>query len=693
MKKICNRVLVILMALVTSLSFVACDDDDLSTNQYSGGISLNAYGPNPVTRGGTLRFVGSNLDQISYITIPGVSENITDIEIKSSGIPSEIRITVPKEGPEPGKITLTAKSGEILTTEQEVTYEEGVEFESFSPAEVMPGDELTITGEYLNLVEMIEFADEVWVGSEDFVSHDRYTITVIVPDSAQTGQISLYTANLIGVENSDDLSYEIFTSEESLVVGTATVSTIASTRTEAVEALGTVTVKAGEAITITGTDFNLIAGVKVIDASNDEYEIEEFTINEEKTQITFTLPTEVPDGDIYLVALSGVEIEAGVLSTVKPSNIVLSPLPVKNGAELTITGDDIDLVSYVTLPNVSDGIAVEVSEESTITITVPDLAQAGDLVLYMVNGQSVTAALTLVDPAVTEYSANPANAGGALTITGTDLDLVASVQFNGATETATPSAQSETSLTVTVPMSASTGSVVFNLKNGTTVTVTSITIEAAVFCYVTEMITREEAVEPGVNVTLPVTNGDKLTSIEVNGIACDFLYNSTASTITFVIPTEAVEYSPLRMVSSNGEYTTTLPVDIITEYDLTPCCVNQSDQSVVMTFPFTMAWADSGRFRLNRGMDPAIESMSYTAGVSVIKFHVTGTGQLQINDPNWSAWTTLAEWSDASEKDMELVLTQDMIDYLVGTKSDGWSNTAIIVQGDGFVISGVTLIP
>ena len=34
----------------------SCDNDEISTNQYVGGISLNVFGPSPVLRGGELRF-------------------------------------------------------------------------------------------------------------------------------------------------------------------------------------------------------------------------------------------------------------------------------------------------------------------------------------------------------------------------------------------------------------------------------------------------------------------------------------------------------------------------------------------------------------------------------------------------------------------------------------------------------------
>ena len=93
-----KSIFALLVIGLIGLSLTGCGEDDLDTNQYKGGVSLNAYGPNPVMRGGMLRFVGSNLDQIASIEIPGVSP-ITSIDVVKAGIPSEIRITVPKDGP------------------------------------------------------------------------------------------------------------------------------------------------------------------------------------------------------------------------------------------------------------------------------------------------------------------------------------------------------------------------------------------------------------------------------------------------------------------------------------------------------------------------------------------------------------------------------------------------------------------
>ena len=82
--------LALAMALATPV-FTACDNEDFDTNQYIGGVNLNSFGPSPVARGGELRFLGSGLDQILKVSIPGC-DDITDITVISS---EEMGVTVP----------------------------------------------------------------------------------------------------------------------------------------------------------------------------------------------------------------------------------------------------------------------------------------------------------------------------------------------------------------------------------------------------------------------------------------------------------------------------------------------------------------------------------------------------------------------------------------------------------------------
>ena len=81
------------LMMVGSMTFSSCDDGtELDTNQYVKGIALNAFGPSPVARGGELRFIGSNLNQVTAVAIPGCGD-ITDITVISA---EEIRVTVPQ---------------------------------------------------------------------------------------------------------------------------------------------------------------------------------------------------------------------------------------------------------------------------------------------------------------------------------------------------------------------------------------------------------------------------------------------------------------------------------------------------------------------------------------------------------------------------------------------------------------------
>lgn len=551
MKSIKNILALLVMALV-GLSLTACSNDDLSTNQYKGGFSLNAYGPNPVMRGGTLRFVGSNLDQVASIQIPGVAA-ITNYETVKAGVPSEIRVVVPKDGPTEGNITLTSKTNETIQTVSELTYTEPIDFESFSPASAMPGDIVTIKGDYLNLIYSLAFADKVIIGEADFVKHDRYTIEVRVPEEAKTGKIELYTADLT-VSSDEELDYQIIASDKAIEIGTPSVTSITGRNTA--EALGNITAKAGEEIKIAGTYFNMVADVTIGGVSATDMKIAN-----DGTGIVFTLPAEAPDGDIIIVCKSGVEVPAGTLTTVKPTNCVATPKPVKAGQTLTVNGNDMDLVVDIVFADAAGEFVLSnnlnlIKTKEAYAVTVPAEAIEGTLKLAMANGQLIDVDFTLVKPTVTGYDANPVSAGGKLTIKGTDLDLVKTVQFGEGSDIVEVEGTA-TAITLTVPMNAKTGSPILTLANGYTVqNVPSITVNEAVFCYFTELPAEDAEMKAGESFMLPVANGDKLTGVEINGETCQYVLSGGTNLIVS-IPTTAKKGSSVRLISSNGEITYT----------------------------------------------------------------------------------------------------------------------------------------
>ena len=542
----------LVMALV-GLSLTACSEDNLDTNQYKGGISLNAYGPNPVMRGGTLRFVGSNLDQVASIQIPGVAP-ITNYETIKSGIPSEIRVTVPKDGPTEGIITLTTKDNQTLQTVTALTYTEPIEFEGFAPASAMPGDVVTIKGDYLNLIYSLAFAEKVIIGEKDFLSHDRYTITVAVPEEAKTGKIELYTADLT-VSSDEELDYQIIQSESAIEIGVPTITKLKG-RNEA-EALGNITAKAGEQVTVTGTYLQLTDDITIGGVSATDVKIAN-----NGTGVTFTLPYEAPDGDIVLVCKSGVEVPAGTLTTVKPTECVASPSPVKAGKYIQIDGKDIDLVFDIEFADASGNYVLNNNQSHINTVQsyatiVPEEAIEGNLKLVMVNGSRIDVPFTLVKPTVTGYNVNPVSAGSAIQITGTDLDLITTINFGdgmAVIEKDDVSADG-TTITVTVPMEATSGKPQFNLANLSSVEGPELAINEAVFCYITEMpeFNDDTTPEAGDVFTVPVKNADKLTNVYVNGTEVKYVLSEKNNMLTFGIPTDATATSVLKLLSSNGE--------------------------------------------------------------------------------------------------------------------------------------------
>lgn len=687
MKKIKN-ILALLVVALMGLSLTACSEDDLDTNQYQQGVHLNVYGPQPVMRGGQLRFLGSNLDQISKIQIPGC-DDITNIEVVKAGIPSEIKITVPKDGPLVGYLTLVTKTDEEIKTKTQLTYEEPIVFTSFSPASIMPDETLTIEGDYLNLVHMIEFADGVQIPEKDFVSQTRYKIEVVVPEEAQTGKINLFDLDLTTVEDPSVALYNIIESENALNVGTPTITKWSSPRGEA-ELTGNVTAKMGETITVTGEHFGLVKSV-MFTAQDRGTELLVFTTSEDGKTLTFALPEEAPDGDFVLVARSGVEIPVGTLTTVAPSECVVSPSPVKAGASLVITGKDLDVVNSIEMPNVSaeEEIKFIVNPDGTKLIieSVPETAQEGNLVLRMKNGKGVEVPFTLVKPVVTGYDNNTVSAGGALTIKGTDLDLVKKVQFGEGTDVVeVKPAEDGKSITLTVPMNAKSGKPTLTMANGTSVDGLELNIEEAIFCYITEMpdfSNKENIPEAGSTMTVPVKNGDKLESVFINGKKVNHVYAEKTSMLTVAIPKDASSSSKLKLVSSNGEI----------EYDITVIPAGSITRTL-MNGPLDLAgWSANTQGLIAQD---ALDNIPDGANV-VLKVKYTPTAdnvQLKGQDGSWGnidldngEAKEHVYKLDANAKEFTLPLSSTVIAALKA-KSTNWGGL-IIFNGTGAIINKI----
>ena len=679
MKKIYNVFTLLVVALM-GLSLAACSNDNLDTNQYKGEVSLNVYGPSPVMRGGTLRFLGSNLDQVREVIIPdGIS--ITNIEVKQAGVPSEIRVTVPKDGPVPGKVVLVTNTDLIITTKTDLKYTESIVITSI-PLAAMPGDVIKIEGDYLNLVQSLAFADNVLVSMEDFKSHSRYAIEVEVPEEAKTGKLALYTADLTVVDK-NSVDYQIIETESAIEIGVPTIHKLKG-RNEA-EALGNITAKAGETITITGNYLQLTDDITIGGISADDLKI-----TNDDTDITFTLPAEAPDGDILLVCKSGIEVPVGTLTTVKPT----TPNPVKAGQALQIDGKDMDLVTDVVFADSKGEYTIAnnqniINTKQAYAVTVPETATEGNLKLAMANGAQIDVPFTLVKPTVTGYNSTSVSAGGTVTINGTNLDLVKKVQF-GESDVVNVEGTAD-AITLTVPMNATSGAPVLTLANGTTVAnVPEITIQEAVFCYFTELPAEDAELKAGDAFALTVANGDKLTGVEINGEPCQFVLTNDNKLI-IGIPAKAKKGSKVRLISSNGEITYTF--DFIPNTEVTT--VLWTGQAVADNWgnqPYVLS--DGGQELKDAGVVPG----------DIISFHITpldASWKVQFVEGHWGpTYASICsigndtEGGKFIEYDLEankgyfnLEVTQEMLD--AAYKAGGWGGV-FVLNGDNVVVDRIT---
>lgn len=441
------------LVLLSSLTFTACDTNDVDTNQYKGGISLNVFGPSPVLRGGELRFLGCGMDQVASVLIPGC-DAITDIQLISA---EEIRVIVPQTAL-PGYVTLMLRNGESIVTKTQLTYSEPVLIESFSPETVRPGDVLTIKGEYLNLMHQVIFAENVIVSDEviaeeeateatsKFLKHTRNEIQVRVPEEAQSGKIILSD----GAEIPNRLYSEV-----ELQVVLPSVAEVADYNN----------IKPGAIMTVTGENFDLVKEVRMENGEKVEFEFS----TENKT-LQFTLPANAVSGFIYVVPASGVQIPVASIELAKPGNFSCATSDVAAGGQITIQGENLDLVSAVIFSGEVEGEIISQSPEQLI-VSVPALAQSGSVTFKMANGEQVSALnLTINQPChIVSSLEEDFEAGKEMIVEVANGELLTEVKINGVTVTHTLEGNQ---LKIQVPATAGANTFLELISSGVSATYT-----------------------------------------------------------------------------------------------------------------------------------------------------------------------------------------------------------------------------
>ncbi len=665
MKKI-SKIFAMLVVALVGLSLTACNDgDDLSTDQYGNDISLQSFGPCPVLRGGTLYLYGTNLDQIESVNLPG-ADPITAYEILQSGYNSKISIQVPAEKCETGQIVLKTKKGGEITSVSPITYREDIEITKFFVGNEGTmvgnvGDVVTIKGDYLNLMHGVIFAGSDTIKEAEFVGHDRYTIQVKIPVEARTGVITL-TDTL-----KDGTSLE---TKEELTINTPEATPIENRN-----------IKAGEILSIKGSAFDQIASVKFEGATVDAADFK----SQSATEITVAVPVKATDGTFYVVTKSGVEVPVGNIITVVPTQLVATPNPVKNGAEITITGKDMDLITGIAFPNAKESKLNKV-ETTKVTSTVPEDAQKGDITLSLDNGKTVAVAYTLVEPTVASCTPAAIIAGEKTVIKGTDLDLVKSITFPGDVEQTVDkfAAQNAQAIAVTVPAACAGSGFKLNLKNGITINIDGqLSIKAATDPAIAS-VTPGEAIA-GSTITITGKNFQNIQNLYIGSYKVNRYTSRSNTEIVCQVPATAeVGTYKIVMEDLDGNKIEGPEFKVVpAEKDIAELVTNMDNGKI--TYPFDFSWSSgSGKFYLTKDV---FEKVKVKVGSKLIVYKdPTVKGQVQINknEDGWPNITTIADWNP-SESKLEYVFDETAVEV---AHSCGFA-----IQGDLTRVTKITILP
>ena len=123
------------------------------------------------------------------------------------------------------------------------------------------------------------------------------------------------------------------------------------------------------------------------------------------------------------------------------------------------------------------------------------------------------------------------------------------------------------------------------------------------------------------------------------------------------------------------------------EKDIATITTNMDNSAI--KYPYHFTWDDSGRFRI---MKADLIKLGVKVGSKILFYKETGaSGQVQINNANWVPIDTAADWN-GDQNCVVKVFDAAMMEA-VNSISDGWSDTAFILQGDMKGITKIAILP
>lgn len=353
-KKIYTNRAMILLLLTASLGWIiSCTKDNNAAD--AGKVVLLSFGPSGAKHGDTIVFIGQHLDRVTAVQLTGANVPSTAFLTQTA---ERISFLIPAATQE-GLVMLKTPEGDIVS-KTKINFTVSIKITSMTK-QARPGENITIKGDYLNWIREVRFAKDI--SETTFVSKTINELVVKVPANAQTGTLFIS-----------------FTGSKPLTIET---DSILNVTLPAITAMTPNAVLNSANLTITGTNLDLVKEL-LFTGVTDPVAV---FVSRSATQIIVKVPAGARKGKLTLVANSAVKVISDTdLDILLPGITSLSPNPVDHGANLTVNGTNLNLVSGISFIGEAQPVKIFESQSATqLVVKVPAGALKGKLTLAVVN--------------------------------------------------------------------------------------------------------------------------------------------------------------------------------------------------------------------------------------------------------------------------------------------------------------------
>jgi hypothetical protein len=291
---------------------------------------------------------------------------------------------------------------------------------------------------------------------------------------------------------------------------------------------------------------------------------------------------EGPSGTFLVSTGDGNPVSSATVTVIQPPLLgTFSPHSGVEGSTVSVTGLNLTDATSVTLEGVTASFSNVTA--TTLSFIVPAGAQSGTFTVVTPGGVVTSSSSFLITPTITSFAPSSGATGSAINVTGTGLSGVTAAELGSTTAPVT--VHSDTSATVTVPSTATSGTVSLLGPGGLATSIGTFTVTAP--APTITGFTPTSGVE-GATVKVTGTNLSGASHVALNGTTASFS-SVTSKSLNFIVPSGSTS-GHIAVTTAGGAATS------------------------------------SGSFSIT----PTISSIGPTSGIVGSTFNVTGTGLLGV---------------------------------------------------------------